>query len=194
MTLNASRRARPDLVAIMPNNMAPKRNHGVVLEKPAKATGNGHDAERPREIDADQAGDRRLEDVRHPAEQDERHQRERVLRVWLDSPWTKPDDERHHDDADRRRRTCRALAVRFGLVRRRRLSRALRASERSPCGTSRIHGGVSWAARNTGVSVEVGVIANRTNSVLLFVLAVVAAAITVGGAPATQPAAAPTGD
>jgi L-ribulose-5-phosphate 4-epimerase len=36
------------------------------------------------------------------------------------------------------------------------------------------------------------VIANRPNSVVLFVLAVVAAAITVGGAPATQPAAAPT--
>jgi L-ribulose-5-phosphate 4-epimerase len=36
------------------------------------------------------------------------------------------------------------------------------------------------------------VIANRTNSVVLFVLAVAAAAITVGGAPAAQPAAATT--
>ena len=41
ITVKASRRARPDFIAIAPNSIAPNRNHGVVFEKPANATGNG---------------------------------------------------------------------------------------------------------------------------------------------------------
>ena len=41
ITINAIRRARPDFVAMLPNNAAPKRNQGVSLAKPVNAMSNG---------------------------------------------------------------------------------------------------------------------------------------------------------
>ena len=41
MIMKASRRARPDLVAMRPNRIAPNRNQGVVVENPWNAVPNG---------------------------------------------------------------------------------------------------------------------------------------------------------
>ena len=57
MTMNASRRASPDLVAISPNRIAPKRNHGVVVANPWKASPKSDDARGPEQVQAHQAAD-----------------------------------------------------------------------------------------------------------------------------------------
>jgi hypothetical protein len=88
MTLNASRRASPDLLATSPIGKAAERDIEL------------HHAERPEQKAADEAGQRELGGLGDPGDHHEGDDGKAVLDLRRQVERQKPDRERHHDAQD----------------------------------------------------------------------------------------------